>query len=78
MTGIFKNFEGTSFHLNFVEWLFFTFQILKVLHKFEFKCLRFKVALPTFKKIFAKLKFSPTLFKKIPSFDCLVFKMENK
>ena len=32
----------------------------------------------TFKKIFVKLKFSPALFEKIPSFVCLVFKMENK
>ena len=32
----------------------------------------------TFKKIFAKFKFSPTLFEKIPSFVCLVFKIENK
>ena len=32
----------------------------------------------TFKKVFAKLKFSPALFEKIPSFVCLVFKIENK
>ena len=32
----------------------------------------------TFKKIFAKLKFSPALFEKTPSFVCLVFKIENK
>ena len=32
----------------------------------------------TFKKIFAKLKFSPALFEEIPSFVCLVFKIENK
>ena len=32
----------------------------------------------TFKKIFAKSKFSPALFEKIPSFVCLVFKIENK
>ena len=31
-----------------------------------------------FKKIFAKLKFSPALFDKIPSFLCLVFKIENE
>ena len=31
-----------------------------------------------FKKIFAKLKFSPALFEKIPSFVRLVFKTENK
>ena len=31
----------------------------------------------TFQKIFAKLKLSPVLFKKIPSFVCLVFKNEN-
>ena len=30
------------------------------------------------KKIFAKLKFFPALFEKIPSFVCLVFKIENK
>ena len=29
-------------------------------------------------KIFAKLKFSPALFEKIPSFVCLVLKVENK
>ena len=28
--------------------------------------------------LFAKLKFSPALFKKTPSFVCLVFKIENK
>ena len=32
----------------------------------------------TFKKIFAKLKFSPAFFEKIPSFVCLVLKIENK
>ena len=32
----------------------------------------------TFKKIFAKLNFSPALFEKIPSFVCLVFIIENK
>ena len=32
----------------------------------------------TFKKIFAKLKFSPALFEKIPSFVCLVFKSDDK
>ena len=32
----------------------------------------------TFKKIFAKLKFSSAFFGKIPSFVCLVFKIENK
>ena len=32
----------------------------------------------TFKKIFAKLKFSPDLLKKVSSFVCLVFKIENK
>ena len=32
----------------------------------------------TFKKIFTKLKFSPTLLKKIRSSVCLVFKIENK
>ena len=31
-----------------------------------------------FKKIFAKLKSSPALLEKIPSFVCLVFKIENK
>ena len=31
-----------------------------------------------FKKIFAKWKFSPALLEKIPSFVCLVFKIENK
>ena len=31
-----------------------------------------------FKKNFAKLNFSQALFEKIPSFDCLVFKIENK
>ena len=30
------------------------------------------------KKTFAKLKFFPALFKKIQSFVCLVFKIENK
>ena len=30
-----------------------------------------------FKKIFAKLKFSPAMFQKIPLFVCLVFKIEN-
>ena len=34
--------------------------------------------IPTFKKIFAKLEFSPALFEKIPSFVSLVFKTENK
>ena len=29
-------------------------------------------------KVFAKLKFSPVLFKKIPLFLCLVFKNQNK
>ena len=29
----------------------------------------------TFKKTFAKLKFSPVFFEKIPSFACLVFKI---
>ena len=37
-----------------------------------------KVGPLTFKKMFAKLKFSPALFEKIPSFVCLVFKIENK
>ena len=32
----------------------------------------------TFKKVFAKLKFSPALFEKLLSFVCLVFKIENK
>ena len=31
-----------------------------------------------FNKIFAKLKFPPALFEKIPLFVCLVFKIENK
>ena len=31
-----------------------------------------------FKKTFAKLKFFATLFEKIPSFVCLVFKNESK
>ena len=31
-----------------------------------------------FQKIFAKLKFSTALLEKIPSFVCLVFKIENK
>lgn len=31
-----------------------------------------------FQKIFAKLKLSPALLRKIPSFLCLVFKNENK
>ena len=31
-----------------------------------------------FKKIFSKLKFSPALFEKKPSFVCLVFKIKNK
>ena len=31
-----------------------------------------------FKKIFAKLKFSPAMFEKMPSFVCLVFKIKNK
>ena len=47
MTGISKNFEGTIFHLIFVvifdRPLFF--QILKALHKFEFKCLTAKIAI---------------------------------
>ena len=30
------------------------------------------------KKIFAKLKFFPVSFEKIPSFVSLVFKIENK
>ena len=30
------------------------------------------------KKMFAKLKFSPALFEKVPAFVCLVFKIENK
>ena len=29
-------------------------------------------------KIFAKLKFSPVMFEKIPSFVCLVLENENK
>ena len=29
-------------------------------------------------KIFAKLKIFPALFEKIPSFVCLVFKIDNK
>ena len=37
-----------------------------------------KVRTLTFKKIFAKLKFSPALHEKIPSFVYLVFKIENK
>ena len=32
----------------------------------------------TFQKIFSKWKFSPVMFEKIPSFVCLVFKIENK
>ena len=32
----------------------------------------------TCKKILAKLKFSPFLFEKNPSFVCLVFKIKNK
>ena len=31
-----------------------------------------------FRKIFAELKFSHALSEKIPSFVCLVFKIENK
>ena len=31
-----------------------------------------------FKKIFGKLKFPTALFEKLPSFVCLVFKIENK
>ena len=31
-----------------------------------------------FKKTFAKLKFFPALFEKIPSFVCLVFKIKTK
>ena len=38
----------------------------------------FKLGLFTSKKIFVKLKFSPVLLEKIPSFVCLVFKIENK
>ena len=39
---------------------------------------RFKVGLSRLRNIFAKLKFSPALFEKIPSFVYLVFKIENK
>ena len=38
----------------------------------------FESRIITFKKMFAKLKFSPALFEKIPSFVFLVFKNENK
>ena len=44
--------------------------LLKIIHS--------KSRALTSKKIFAKLKFSPALFEKIPSFVCLVFKIENK
>ena len=45
---------------------------------FEKACIFFKSGTLTFKKSFAKLKFYPALLKKIPSFVCLVFKIENK
>ena len=32
----------------------------------------------TFQKIFAKLQFFPSLFERMPSLVCLVFKIENK
>ena len=41
MTGISKNFEDTLFYLNLLDRAFLTFQILKLLHKFEFKSLVF-------------------------------------
>ena len=37
-----------------------------------------KVGLSPLRKFFAKSKFPSALFEKIPSFVCLVFKMENK
>ena len=37
-----------------------------------------KIGLARLGKFFAKLKFSSALFEKIPSFACLVFKIENK
>ena len=40
--------------------------------------IQFIVGLSLFRKFFARLKFSPALFEKIPSFVCLVFKIENK
>ena len=43
--------------------------------KFDFICLS-EPYLDS--NIFAKLKFSPALFQKIPSFVCVVFKIENK
>ena len=38
----------------------------------------FNVGTFSFQKIFAKLKFSPFISEKIPSFVCLVLKNENK
>ena len=42
------------------------------------KDLAFKVRLSRLRNFFAKLNFSPSLFEKIPSFICLVFKIENE
>ena len=53
----------------------FSYFITKYFSYFITKCVP---KFLTFKKIFAKLKFSTALFEKIPSFVCLVFKIENK
>ena len=52
-------------------------------NSWEFKMLtlnslKLKSRTLTFKKLFAKLTFSPALFEKKQSFVCLVFKIENK
>ena len=56
--------------------LFTIYSIIKVLFVVSQKHY-FKVGLSRLRKS-AKLKFSSTLFVKIPSFICLVFKIENK
>ena len=47
-------------------------------YKNRFEVFFLKVGLSRLRKFFAKLKFSPALFEEIPSFVCLVFKIENE
>ena len=54
-SNISENFEVTFFHLNLIRWRFFTFQSLKLLHKFEFKC-----------QIFSNVKFLFSHFFVVP------------
>ena len=51
--------------------------LLKFIFLFNKKHVLSDSRTPTFKKIFAKMKFSPALFEKIPSFFCLVFKIQK-